>query len=175
MYSAQIRHILMAFVIGAAAVFIFYQQFELAMLSGFLFFFILWSHFRHSSILLASKYFKNGDIARAEKYLEEVSNPDRLANNRRGYYEFMLANIALKEENFVEAEQHFQIASRFPLGGKNQKAYVLIHLANIALRNRDQERATKYVGRAKELGESSRAKELISRIEKEIERLNKDK
>lgn len=97
---------------------------------------MIWSHFKHSSILLASKYFKSGDYEKTEKILAEVPNPDRLARNRRGYYEFMRANIALKREEYEDAERHFQIASRFPLGGKNDKAFVMIHLANLALRKK---------------------------------------
>ena len=174
MYSAWVRHILMAFAIGAAAVFAFVHEFELASASGFLFLFILWSHFRHGSVLLASKYFKNGNYEKTEKALAEIGNPDRLAKNRRGYYEFMLANIALKRENFVDAEQHFQIASKFPLGGKNQKSYVLIHLANLAVRNHDPERAAKYAERARELAATTRATDLLTRIDKEIERLRKE-
>lgn len=174
MYNAWVRHILMALAIGGAAAFILYRQYELASASGFLFLFILWSHFRHSSVLLASKYFKNGNLEKARTALAEVANPDRLSKNRRGYYEFMLANIALKEENFVAAEQHFQIASRFPLGGKNQKSYVLIHLANISVRNKDPERAATYVEKARELAVSSRANDLIARLDKEIERLRKE-
>ena len=95
----------------------------------------------------------------------------RLAKNRRGYYEFMRANIALQREDFEKAEFHFQIASRFPLGGKNDKAFVLIHLANLALRKKDVERAKTYIEKAKELATSSRAQEIIKIIEKEANSL----
>jgi hypothetical protein len=132
MYNAKGRYALMAVFAIAALACLFYDQYQLAALAGFLFAFVLWSHFKHSSILLASKYFKNGDHERAEKLLNEVPNADRLARNRRGYYEFMRANIALKKEDYEAAELHFQIASRFPLGGKNDKAFVMIHLANLA-------------------------------------------
>lgn len=171
MYNAKGRYALMALFAVTAIILIVYKQNELAALAGFMFAFVLWSHFKHSSILLASKYFKNNDFEKAKKLLAEVPNPDRLAKNRRGYYEFMLANIALKEEDFKAAEQHFQIASRFPLGGTNDKAFVMIHLANIALRNKDKERATAYVERAKELASTSRAQEIIQKIEKETSKI----
>jgi len=94
-----------------------------------------------------------------------------LSKERRGFYEFMRANIALKRDDFEAAEHHFQIASRYPLGGKNDKAYVLIHLANLALRKRDAQKALVYTEKAKELATSSRALEIIKNIEKEAKKL----
>ncbi|MBB2151780.1 tetratricopeptide repeat protein [Pedobacter gandavensis] len=171
MYNNKGRYALMALFLIAAGVCLFYDQIQLAVLAGFFFAFVIWSHFKHSSILLASKYFKNGDYEKTEKILAEVPNPDRLARNRRGYYEFMRANIALKREEYEAAERHFQIASRFPLGGKNDKAFVMIHLANLALRKKDLERTRAYIERAKELATTPRAQEIISKIEQEANRL----
>ncbi|SOD18782.1 hypothetical protein [Pedobacter xixiisoli] len=171
MYNKLGRYVLMAIFVFSALVSIYNYQYQLAAISGLLFCFILWSHFKHSSVLLASKHFKNSDYDKAEKFLNEVDNPDRLAKGRRGFYEFMRANIALKRNEHDAAEHHFQIASRFPLGGKNDKAYVLIHLANLALRKKDGARALAYVEKAKELATSSRALEIITNIEKEAKKL----
>lgn len=161
----------MALFVLAAGVCLFYDQIQLAVMAGFFFAFVVWSHFKHSSILLASKHFKNGDYERTERILAEVPNPDRLARNRRGYYEFMRANIALKREDYDVAEHHFQIASRFPLGGKNDKAFVLIHLANLALRKKDGERTKAYIAKAKELASTPKAQEIINKIEQEANSL----
>ncbi|AOM77303.1 hypothetical protein [Pedobacter steynii] len=171
MYNAKGRCALMALFVIAAGVCLFYDQIQLAVMAGFFFAFVIWSHFKHSSILLASKHFKNGDYEKTEKILAEVPNPDRLARNRRGYYEFMRANIALKREDYDVAEHHFQIASRFPLGGKNDKAFVLIHLANLALRKKDAVRTKAYIEKAKELAVTPKAQEIINKIEQEANRL----
>jgi uncharacterized protein HemY len=103
--------------------------------------------------------------------LDEVVKPERLSKSRRGYYEFMQGNMALKEENWDKAEYHFQIASRFSVGGKNQKSFVLIHLANLALRKKDKEKAEAYTKLAKELAETQRSKDIIVKIEKEISKI----
>ncbi len=171
MYNAKGRYALMAVFAISALVSLYFLQYQLAAIAGFLFAFVLYTHYKHSSVLLASKYFKDADYEKAEKILEEIENPDRLARNRRGYYEFMRANIALQRDDFETAEFHFQIASRFPLGGKNDKAFVLIHLANLALRKKDAERAKTYIEKAKELATSSRAQEIIKIIEKEANSL----
>jgi tetratricopeptide (TPR) repeat protein len=165
MYNAKGRYALMAILIIAAIVCLYYEQTQLAAIGGLLAAFVLWSHFKHSSIVLASRYYQQGNYELTERILAEVPNPDRLAKKRRGYYEFMKANIALKEGKFDEAEHHFQIASRFPLGGTNDKAFVLIHLANLALRKKDKERSTAYIKRAKELAVTPKAKDIINKIE----------
>lgn len=171
MYNSLGRYVLMAVFLLAALVCIYFIQYELAAVAGFLFLFVIWSHFRHSSVLMASKYFKNNDFTKARLMLAEVPNPERLSKNRRGYYEFMQGNMALKEEDFDKAEYHFQLASRFPVGGKTQKGYVLIHLANLALRKKDKEKVEAYTKLAKELAETARSKEIITKIEKEISKL----
>ena len=171
MYIKLGRYVVMGVFLLAALVCVFYNQYELAGDAGFVIGFVVWSHFKHSSLLMASKYFKNNEFAKAKLMLAEVSNPERLSRNRRGYYEFMQGNMALKEGDYEKAEYHFQIASRFPVGGKNEKSYVLIHLANLALRRKDKERAEAYTAKAKELSESSRSKEIIEKIEREIKKL----
>lgn len=171
MYNAKGRYALMAVFALSAVVSLYFRQFQLASVAVLLLAFIFYTHHKHSSVLLASKYFKDADYDKTEQLLSEVGNPESLARNRRGYYEFMLANIALQREDFSKAEYHFQIASRYPLGGQNDKAFVLIHLANLALRKKDKERAYGYIDKAKEIATSSRAKEIIKIIEKEAEGL----
>lgn len=161
----------MAIFATAAAALLFYDHIQLAALAGLFFAFVLWSHFKHSSVALASRYFQKGDYERTLALLGDVSDPDRLARNRRGYYEFMMGNIALKQEDYEKAELHFQIASRFPLGGRNDKAFVMIHLTNLALRRRDGARGKAYLAKAKEMATTTRATEVISKLEKELNRI----
>jgi len=171
MYNNNGRYVLMAVFLLAGLVCVFYHQYQLAALSALLLAFVIWSHFKHSSVLMASKHFKNGEFGKTKALLAEVIKPERLAKSRRGYYEFMQGNMALKEEDWDKAEYHFQLASRFPVGGKNEKAYVLIHLANLALRKKDRERAEAYTKLAKELAETQRSKDIIVKIEKEISKI----
>lgn len=173
MYNAKGRYIILSiFIIIALVSALYFKQYQLASVAMLFACYVIWSHYKHSSVVMASQYFKNKDYEKTKRYLAEVPNPDRLAKNRRGYYEFMLANIALKEERFEEAELHFQIASKFPLGNKNDKSYVLIHLATLALRSKDRERAEAYVNRAKDFAVTQRSKDIIQQLEKEILKLS---
>ena len=171
MFNATGRYALMAIFVIAGVVCLFYDENQLAAIAGLMFAFVLWNHFKSSSILMASKSFKIGDFEKAHQLLKEVPNPDRLAKNRRGYYEFMMGNIALKKEDYQAAEYHFQIASRFPLGSKNDKSFILIHLANLALRKKDSVRALAYAEKAQELAGTERTNEIIIKIIKEANSL----
>lgn len=171
MYNKYGRYALMVFFAIGLLLTLYYQQYQLASLAGFLFLFVIWSHIKHSSVALASKHFARQDYQKTALLLAEVPNPAYLAKKRRGFYEFMKANIALKDEDFEAAEYHFQLASRFPLGGKNDKAYVLIHLANLSLRKKDVARTQTYLQKAKELAHTSRAKELIEKIEQQLNKI----
>lgn len=171
MYNANGRYILMAILIATGLICLVKKEEQLAALCALLLAVLIWSHYKQSSVVIASKYFKKGDYGNAEKSLREVPNPDRLSKRRRGYYEFMKGSIALKNEDYDVAERHFQIASRFPIGGKNDKAFVMIHLANLALRKKDKTRVMAYVARAKELVSTPKATDIINRIEKEANSL----
>jgi len=171
MYNAKGRYILMAILVATGVICLVQKEDQLAALCALMLALLIWSHFKQSSVVMASKYFKKGDFEAAEKTLKEVPNPDRLSKKRRGYYEFMQGSIALKKEAYDDAERHFQIASRFPIGGANDKAFVMIHLSNLALRKKDKTRVLAYVARAKELVTTPKATEIINRIEKEANSL----
>ncbi len=171
MFSAKGRYLLMLATAVAAIGCYFYMQYELASFLGLLLALLIWSHNKQSSVLLASKHFKGRDYEATESALDEVPDPERLARNRRGYYEFMRANIALQREDYEDAEYHFQLASRYPLGGKTDKVFVMIHLANLALRKKDKVRILAYLDIAKDMASTPRAKEIINKIEQEANSL----
>jgi len=171
MFSANGRYLLMVATAVAGIGCLLVKEYQLASFLGLMLVLLFWSHYKQSSVLLASKHFKKGNYEATEKALDEVPDPERLAKNRRGYYEFMRANIALHRQQYEEAEYHFQLASRFPLGGKTDKVFVLIHLANLALRKKDKLRILAYLEIAKDMASTPRAKEIINKIEKEANSL----
>ena len=146
------------------------RTYEVSAFIAFAIAYLAWAHFRQGSVALAAKAYHNQDLEKAQKLLQEVRNPDRLARNRRGYYEFIMGNLELKKNNFAAAETHFQIASRFPLRNENDKGFVLVQLANLNLRKREFEKAQAYVDVAKDLKISSRVKDIIQKIENEIQK-----
>lgn len=129
---------------------------------------LIWGYFKESSVVIAAREFHHKNFERAEELLKEVHDPDRLSRHRRGFYEFIYGNIELNRGNFEQAEEHFQIASKFPLRNQNDKALVLVHLANLNLRKNDHGRAISYIEKAKTYKITSRVKNIIIRIENEI-------
>ncbi len=162
----RIAIIIVLLIIGGYA--LFQQSYELSALCGLLAALVVRSYYKDGTVVLAARAFKNNDYDKAERLLKQVINPDYLRKKRRGYYEFILGNIALKKQDMEAAETHFQISSRFPLSSENDKGIILMHLANINLRKKDFKRVRAYVERAKELNVSSRIQEIIKKIEKEI-------
>ena len=129
---------------------------------------LIWGYFREGTVIMASREFHKKNYDRAEELLQEIADPDKLSPHRRGFYEFIYGNLELNRNNFDQAEKHFQIASNFPLRNQNDKAIVLVHLANINLRKKEHERAKAYVEKAKSLKITARVKNIIQKIEQEI-------
>lgn len=165
MFSFSVRIAAITVLIGLGIWMLWMQNYVLAAFALMLILYMIWSYFKHGTVALAAKYYRQKQFDKAEKLLNQIQNPDRLSVKRRGFYEFMLGNLALKSEQYEKAMQHFQIASNFPLQSENDKAYILLHLANLSLRNGDKNRAKIYVEKAKKFKITSKVAELIQKIE----------
>jgi tetratricopeptide (TPR) repeat protein len=131
---------------------------------------LLWSWLKQGTVALASKAYHAQDFEKAERLLKQVISPDRLARNRRGYYEFISGNIELKKGNYEAAETHFQIASRFRFRTQNEKGLLLAQLANLNILKKDFIRARAYAEKAREMDISARVKSILDKIDNEIKR-----
>lgn len=147
---------------------IYLQVYEVSVIAFLGICLLVWGHFREGTVIMAAREFHAKNYERAEELLNDIEYPEHLGKNRRGFYEFIYGSIELHRANFEKAERHFQIASRFKLRNSNDKAIVLIHLANINLRKKDTERALTYLEKAKHLEVTSRVKQIIEKIELQI-------
>ncbi len=170
MFSSKARIALGAIVAILAGYAALQGWYELSAVGGLITAYMVWSYFRQGTVALASKAFHQKDYPTAERLLDQIKDPDKLARSRRGYYEFIYGNIELKRGNTLKAERHFQIASLFPLRSENDKALVLVQLANLNLAKREFEKAGVYAAKAKELKISSRVSNIIDKIEHEIQK-----
>ena len=130
--------------------------------------YLVWSHFKEGTVVLASEAFQKKEYDKARALLADIKNPEYLRKKRRNYYEFISGNLALHLLDDAKAEYHFQLASRLPFRRANDKAIILVHLANINLRKKDYERVRAYLDKAAELDVSSRLSQIINRIQNEI-------
>lgn len=144
------------------------QVYEITAVLGLGIALLVWGYFREGTVVMAAREFHAKNYDGAEELLKEIEDPDRLGRHRRGFYEFIYGNVELHRHNYEEAEKHFQIASKFPLRNQNDKAIVLVHLANLNLRKKDHARAKAYVEKARTFKITTRVKDIILKIESEI-------
>lgn len=170
MISTKVRFAVLALAVICLGVALYLAAYEPAALLALAIALLIRGYFKDGTVVLAAKAFRNKDYDKAERLLKEIKNPDYLRKNRRGYYEFILGNVALHRQDYEEAETHFQIASRFPLGSENDKGIVLVHLANLNLRKKDYVRVRAYIEKARELKISARIEDIIEKIEQEIQK-----
>jgi tetratricopeptide (TPR) repeat protein len=147
---------------------IYHEAYEISAAVGVGLVLLIWGYFKEGTVIMAAREFHEKNYDKAEELLKEIVDPDRLGRHRRGFYEFIYGNIELNRQNYEEAEKHFQIASTFPLRNQNDKAIVLVHLANLNLRKKNIERAKVYVDKAKTLKITARVKNIIQKIEQDI-------
>lgn len=164
--KARFAVILIALVFGGYCV--YEKIYEIAAALALIICLLIWSHFKQGTVMLASKAYQQKNFVVAEKLLKEIKHPNQLSKKRRGFYEFMLGNIALQNSKTDIAERHFQLATRFPLRTENDKALILVQLANINLQKEHFDRARAYTDAAKGLKITARVQEIINKIEQQL-------
>ncbi len=168
MMTSRWRWILICLFMFMMAWAIYTRSFQyLPILVGFVAY-LVWSHFKEGTVVLASEAFQKKEYDKARALLADIKNPEYLRKKRRNYYEFISGNLALQLLDDAKAEYHFQLASRLPFRRANDKAIILVHLANINLRKKDYDRVRAYLDKAAELDVSSRLSQIINRIQNEI-------
>jgi len=168
MFTRKARLWVIAIAVLLLAWTIYKQVYEIAAVTGVGIALLIWGYFREGTVVMAAREFHAKNYEAAEELLKEINDPDRLGAHRRGFYEFIYGNIELNRHNYGEAERHFQIATKFPLRNENDKAIVLVHLANLNLRKREFEKAAAYIAKARAYKITERVKNIILKIESEI-------
>lgn len=149
-----------------------YHIYEIAALAVLVSLYMIWGYFRDGAIVLAARAYHEKNYVKTARLLDNTKTPDRLSKKRRGYYEFMRANIALQNGALADAERHFQIATVFPLQ-KVQRISTYANLANLALMQNDAERTQAYIAQARKLEPTAKFTAILDRLEKERRHLKK--
>ncbi|SEN59277.1 hypothetical protein SAMN05216436_118102 [bacterium A37T11] len=168
MMTSRARLVVLIVALGMLVWIIKERSYQVAMLVAAGILYLIWSHFREGTVLMASEAFKKKQYHKARLLLADIKHPEYLRKRRRNYYEFINGSLALQLLDYEAAEHHFQIASRLPFRRPNDKAIILVHLANLNLRKNDYDRVKAYVDVARKLEVSSRIAQIINKIENEI-------
>jgi len=131
---------------------------------------IIWGYFREGTVIMAAKRFHHKEYDKAEWLLLQIDHPTWLSKKRRGFYEFIMGGISLQKQDYDAAEKHYELAAQFPLRSANDHVAALVHVANISIRQRNYDKARAYLELAKkyEGNITSKMKEVIAKIEKEL-------
>ncbi|MBE7174802.1 MAG: hypothetical protein INR69_00270 [Mucilaginibacter polytrichastri] len=172
MLTNRARYIVIALFLILAIAAGIYHVYEIAAIAVLFALFVLWGYFKDGAIVLAARAYHEKNWVKTALLLGNTANPDYLARKRRGYYEFMKANLALQENDIQQAERHFQIATIFPLQ-KIQRISTYANLANLALMQKDAERTDAYIAQARKLEPTAKFTAILDRLEKERRHLKK--
>ncbi|RYE27532.1 MAG: tetratricopeptide repeat protein [Sphingobacteriaceae bacterium] len=170
MFTNRARQ-LVIFVFVLVLLFTIYEQaFEITGIALLAIGILLWGYFKEGTVILAAKDFHDKNYEKTHALLSQIARPNWLAKKRRGYYEYMMGGISLQEQDFDAAIQHYEVAVQYPLRSVNDHVAALVHVANISLRQHYFDKAEAYLSLAKKQDSniSSRMREVIIKLEKEI-------
>lgn len=175
MFTNRARQ-LVIFVFLMVLIFTIYEHtFEISGIAMLAISILLWGYFKEGTVILAAKDFHDKNYEKTEKLLTQISRPNLLSKKRRGFYEYMMGGITLQKQDFDAAELHYENAVQYPLHSVNEHVAALIHIANISLRNHRFDKAEAYLNlaRKQESNITSRMKDVIVKLEKEIKQYKK--
>jgi tetratricopeptide (TPR) repeat protein len=172
MFSNQVR-IFIAFVfLLSLGLLLYLHIYELAAVAVLMIILLIWDYFKQGTLVVAAKYFHNKDFVKAEKSLNEISNPKWLSKKRRGFYEFIYGGICIQKQDFEAAEQHYEIAAQYPLRNLNDHVAALVTVANISIRRGNYEKAKAYLQLTEKYTDkiTAKMKDVISKLHQEIKK-----
>jgi tetratricopeptide (TPR) repeat protein len=132
---------------------------------------LVYGYFKEGTVIMAAKAFHKKDYDRAESLLSQISRPQWLSKQRRGFYEFIMGGINLQKQDFAEAERHYELAAQYPLRSANDHVAALVHVANINIRFGNFEKAKAYLQLTDqhEAKTTAKMKEVIVKLHQELE------
>lgn len=170
MFTNRARQLVVFVFLLVFAFTVFEGAYEISGIALLAIVFLIWGYFKEGTVILAAKDFHDKNYEKTEILLRQIVRPKLLGKKRRGYYEYMMGGIALQKQDFDRAERHYEVAALYPLRSVNDHVASLVHVANISLRQHHFEKAKAYLDLAlkQENKMSSRMKEVIAKLEKEI-------
>lgn len=170
MFTNRARQLVIAVFILVLLFSIFEQAFEITGIALLAIVVLFWGYFKEGTVILAAKDFHDKNYEKTEVLLRQIASPNWLAKKRRGYYEYMMGGVTLQKQDFDAAVQHYEVAVQYPLRSVNDHVAALVHVANISLRQHCFDKAEAYLNLAKKQDSniSSRMREVIIKLEKEI-------
>lgn len=152
-----------------------YQFAQVHIGNGILFLFLagipLLTFFRNERILIALWYLRKSDMAKAEKSLLKIKNPDEsLIRGQKAYY-YLLMGMIESQRGVGKSEGLLRKALTIGLRQKTDQAMAKLNLAGVALARGRKREATTLLTEVKKLDEKGLLNEQVKFMKEQLKRV----
>jgi ATP/maltotriose-dependent transcriptional regulator MalT len=123
-----------------------------------------YGYFRYSSVWLAFRAVRKGDLDRAARLLSQTRNPSSLSSQQRAYFELASGIVAANRGEEEAAERHFRAALHHKLRTENDRCIAEVCLAELLARRGNFDEARELVTQARTRHHKPELAECIDRI-----------
>ena len=109
------------------------------------------SFFRNENMILALNAMRTGDVEKAKKYINRISQPQFLPRKQHAYVLFLKAVLTTQELGFAKSEQMLRQAISMGLRTGQDNAVARLHLAGICAQTGRKPEALTLLAEAKNL------------------------
>ena len=106
------------------------------------------------------------------KYLLKI-NPEKLWNNQKGYYYFLLATADMQNQSMANSEKNLRTALNYGLRMDHDKAAAYLNLSVLAANKRKKREAMMHLNEAKKFDTKGYLKKDIKEVQSALENLKK--
>ncbi len=125
---------------------------------------LVWDVTRNSAVWIGFRAFRQGNVARVRRCLEEVRWPVLLSAGSRAYYEWLKGVVDAADGRYEAARVHLLVAATGALRTENDRSLVHCLLAEIALQQGDRVVAGEHLRIADALSHPPEVAQIIAKL-----------
>ena len=132
---------------------------------------VLLTYFRNENIIMAFWYLRKNDMAKAEKALNRIKNPEQSLVKGQLAYWYMLQGMIHGQSGIGKAESFMRKALSTGLRQKHDQAMAKLQLAGIAVAKRRKREATVLLTEVKKLDSRGMFTDQVKMIKAQMKRI----
>ncbi|WP_299460206.1 hypothetical protein [uncultured Microscilla sp.] len=171
MFTLKVRLLLGAAALLAIVFSLFYQNYPSTILYIACIAVLVVGYYRNGTVWLALQQLRRQKYDKANAYLSEIKQPERLAKSQKGYYYFIKAFVAMSKDDIHAAETLFNQALEFGVRTQNNEALVYLHLADIKVVHKDKAAAEAYLQKLQALKYRANLQSFINEVNEGVAEL----
>lgn len=132
---------------------------------------VLLTYFRNENMIMAFWYLRKQDMAKAEKALNRIKNPEQSLVKGQLAYWYMLQGMIHGQTSMGKAESFMRKALSTGLRQKHDQAMAKLQLAGIAIAKRRKREATVLLTEVKKLDTRGMLNDQVKMIKAQMKRI----